>query len=66
MWTAASCGLFKVLLRHLPGGTEGNHEKSQPRGPAFQPKFEPGVSRLPVMNITYIISQRALYNFILC
>ena len=42
----------KVLLRHSPGRIEGNNEKFQPRGPAFQPRFEPGVSGLPVMNIT--------------
>jgi hypothetical protein len=52
MWTAAFVAGFKVLLCHLPGGIEGNHEKSQPRWPAFQPKFEPGISGLPVMNIT--------------
>jgi len=43
---------FKVLLRHSPGEIEENHEKPQPRWPAFQPGIEPGVSELPVMNIT--------------
>jgi len=43
---------FKVLLRHSPGGIEGNHKKSQPRWLAFRSRFEPGVSELPVMNIT--------------
>jgi hypothetical protein len=29
MWKEAVVALFKVLSRHLPGGSEENHEKPQ-------------------------------------
>jgi hypothetical protein len=29
-WEGSSHGVTEVLLRHLPGGTEGNHKKLQP------------------------------------
>jgi hypothetical protein len=29
MWKETVVAQFKVLSRHLPGGTEGNHEKTQ-------------------------------------
>jgi hypothetical protein len=37
---------FEVLSLHLPGGTEGNHEKPQSGQPVSGPIFEPVTSRI--------------------
>jgi hypothetical protein len=31
MWKDANVAQFKALSLHLPGGTEGNHEKTRAR-----------------------------------
>jgi hypothetical protein len=37
---------FEVVHRHLPGESEGNQDKFQRGSSVFQPKFEPGNSRI--------------------
>jgi hypothetical protein len=37
---------FKVLSRHLPGGTDEDHENSQSWQPVSGPRFEPVTSRI--------------------
>jgi hypothetical protein len=36
-------GLFMVLLTHLPGRTEGHHDRSQAEHQVSWPKFKPGI-----------------------
>jgi hypothetical protein len=55
---------FKVLSRHLSGGTEGNHEKPQSGWPVFGPRFETWTSRIRsrrVNHSTTAIKHRMLH-----
>jgi hypothetical protein len=46
MWKEANMALFKGLSRHLPEGTEKNHEKPQSGWLVTGPRFETGTSRI--------------------
>jgi hypothetical protein len=41
-----------VLCRHLPGGTEESHEKSQSVWLVSRPRGEPSISRIHVCSVT--------------
>jgi hypothetical protein len=54
-WRKRSWPNFKVLSRHLPGGTEEIHRKLQPGYPVSWPIFEPGTSRIRSRSVNHSI-----------
>jgi hypothetical protein len=45
-------GQVEVPFRHIPGGTENNHEKPQSGQPTSQQKLEPCTLKIHVLSIT--------------
>jgi hypothetical protein len=45
-WKEAVGAKFKVLSRHLPGGTEEKHETPRREKPVSESRFEPGTFRI--------------------
>jgi hypothetical protein len=52
IWKKVVRAQFKVLSRHLPGGTEKCHETLQPEWSVPKPRFEQGISRIKSGRVT--------------